>query len=299
MEDTKNAVAAGRTPVILTRYKEQAKYLYDHLSRAADHVFLLYGDNSDKENSQIRRNLKDVPRGQSLILIATGQKIGEGFDYPRLDTLMLAAPVSFAGRLEQYIGRLNRDYEGKEDVIVYDYVDPHIRVFENMYAKRLRAYRRVGYTIISNPILDKQTANAIYDAGNYTEVFEQNLVEAEKRIIVSSPEISQDKIARFLDVVWSRQEAGCSVIVITRDPETSSFGSAEYSYGMVRQLQDAGVLVLLKEDVAEHFAVIDEELVWHGGMNLLGKEDAWDNLMRIKSAEVAEELVEMGMGTKA
>lgn len=212
---------------------------------------------------------------------------------------MLAAPVSFAGRLEQYIGRLNRDYEGKEDVIVYDYVDPHIRVFENMYAKRLRAYRRVGYTIISNPILDKQTANAIYDAGNYTEVFEQDLVEAEKRIIVSSPEISQDKIARFLDVVWSRQEAGCSVIVITRDPETSSFGSAEYSYGMVRQLQDAGVLVLLKEDVAEHFAVIDEELVWHGGMNLLGKEDAWDNLMRIKSAEVAEELVEMGMGTEA
>ena len=299
MEDTKNAVAAGRTPVILTRYKEQAKYLYDHLSRAADHVFLLYGDNSDKENSQIRRNLKDVPRSQSLILIATGQKIGEGFDYPRLDTLMLAAPVSFAGRLEQYIGRLNRDYEGKEDVIVYDYVDPHIRVFENMYAKRLRAYRRVGYTIISNPILDKQTANAIYDAGNYTEVFEQNLVEAEKRIIVSSPEICQDKIARFLYVVRSRQEAGCSVIVITRDPEASSFGSAEYSYGMVRQLQDAGVLVLLKEDVAEHFAVIDEELVWHGGMNLLGKEDAWDNLMRIKSAEVAEELVEMGMGTKA
>ena len=44
-----------------------------------------------------------------MILVATGQKIGEGFDYPRLDTLMLAAPVSFSSRLEQYIGRLNRD----------------------------------------------------------------------------------------------------------------------------------------------------------------------------------------------
>lgn len=108
--------------MILTRYKEQAKYLYDNLQRDADYVFILYGDNSDIENSEVRKRLKEVTRNQSLILVATGQKIGEGFDYPRLDTLMLAAPVSFEGRLEQYIGRLNRDYEGKKEVIVYDYV---------------------------------------------------------------------------------------------------------------------------------------------------------------------------------
>lgn len=167
LEDTRACVKEGRTPVILTRYKEQAKYLYDNLQQDADRVFLLYGGNSDKENSDVRRKLKEVPKGQSLILVATGQKIGEGFDYPRLDTLMLAAPVSFAGRLEQYIGRLNRDYEGKTEVIVYDYVDSHIRVFDNMYAKRLRTYKRTGFQLITNEILSKQTVNAIYDAGKW------------------------------------------------------------------------------------------------------------------------------------
>ena len=73
---------AGRTPVILTRYKEQAKYLYHHLQKDADYVFLLYGDNSDKENTDIRKKLKDVIKAHSLTLVATGQKIGEGFDYP-------------------------------------------------------------------------------------------------------------------------------------------------------------------------------------------------------------------------
>lgn len=43
-------------------------------------------------------------------------------------------------------------------------------------------------------------------------------------------------------------------------------------------------------------AVIDEEVVWHGGMNLLGKEDAWDNLMRIKNYQVAAELLEIAFG---
>ena len=48
----------------------------------------------------------------------------------------------------------------------------------------------------------------------------------------------------------------------------------------------------------EHFALIDDELVWHGGMNLLGKEDVWDNLIRIKSASVAAELLELSLGEK-
>lgn len=298
IEDTRDCVKEGRTPVILTKYKEQARNLYKNLQEDADYVYILYGDNSDKENSSVRQQLKTVPKDKSLILVATGQKIGEGFDYPRLDTLMLAAPVSFAGRLEQYIGRLNRDYEGKQDVIVYDYVDSHIRVFDNMYAKRLRAYKRIGFQLISNRVLTKQTVNAIYDRGNYMDVFERDIVEAEKQIIISSPDITKDKIERFIYIVKVRQEAGCKICVITIEPQNTSYGSPEFCQGLIDIMQENGIQVILKEEIAEHFAVIDDDLVWHGGMNLLGKEDAWDNLMRIKSAQVAAELLEIALENK-
>ena len=65
---------------------------------------------------------------------------------------------------------------------------------------------------------------------------------------------------------------------------------------MINQMKTSGIQVVIKDEVDEHFAVIDEELVWHGGMNLLGKEDVWDNLIRIKSAVVAEELLELFFG---
>ena len=65
---------------------------------------------------------------------------------------------------------------------------------------------------------------------------------------------------------------------------------------MIKQMENAGMQVIVKDEVDEHFAIIDDELVWHGGMNLLGKEDVWDNLMRIKSAPVAEELLELSLG---
>ena len=227
--------------------------------------------------------------------MATGQKIGEGFDYPRLDTLMLAAPVSFSSRLEQYIGRLNRDYDGKKDVIMYDYVDSHIHNFDNMYAKRLRTYKRIGFQLITNHVLSKQTANAIYDSGNYMDIFERDLVEAEKRIIVSSPELTQDKVERFGYLVKLRQEAGVNVTVITIDPQNVSHGSLEFVQSLIMDMQENGIHVIVKDEVIEHFAIIDDDLVWHGGMNLLGKEDAWDNLMRIKSVQAAAELIEIGL----
>jgi len=286
-------VTAGHTPVILTKYKEHAKLLYDELQSSADHVFILYGDNTDKENADIRVSLKEVPKEQSLILLATGQKIGEGFDFPRLDVLMLAAPVSFEGRLEQYVGRLNRDYEGKKAVFVYDYIDSHIRYFDNMYAKRIRTYRKTGFKPWTGEEATKQIANAIYDAGNYVEIFEQDLVEAEKKIVISSPEINIEKIERFIFLVKSKQEAGVQVVVITTESENISYGSPDVCNELVEQLKLAGIIVKLQEEIEEHFAVIDDELVWHGGMNLLGKEDVWDNLMRIKNHQVAAELLEI------
>ena len=297
VNDVIACIAMKQTPVILTRFKEHAKLLYDTLKEEADHVFLLYGDNTDKENADIRVRLKQVTKNESLILVATGQKIGEGFDFPRLDVLMLAAPVSFEGRLEQYVGRLNRDYEGKEAVYVYDYIDAHMRFFNKMYGKRLKTYKRTGFFIWTGDEQTKQIINAIYDSGNYTEKFEQDIVEAEKSIVISSPDIRQDKIDRLLILVKDRQEKGVNVTVITTDPEEVVYGSTDVCYGLIYEMKQVGINVVTKAEVEERFATIDDELVWHGGMNLLGKVDVWDNLMRIKNHQVAAELLEIALGT--
>ena len=118
-------------------------------------------------------------------------------------------------------------------------------------------------------------------------------MEAEKSIVISSPNIRQEKIDRLIDLVKERQEHGVSVTVITTDPEKVLCGNAAMCYELIREVQEVAINVVIKEEVEERFAVIDEELVWHGGMNLLGKEDVWDNLMRIKNHQVAAELLEL------
>lgn len=142
---------------------------------------------------------------------------------------------------------------------------------------------------------DKQVVHAIFDSGNYTEKFEQDLVEAEKSIVISSPNIRQEKIERLISLVKEGQEHGVSVIIITTEPEKIIYGDVNMCYELIREMQNAAINVVKKE-VEERFAVIDDELVWHGGMNLLGKEDVWDNLIRIKNHQVAAELLETALG---
>ena len=93
----------------------------------------------------VRGQIESTSPDQQLIVVATGQYLGEGFDCPQLDTLFLAFPVSFKGRLVQYTGRLMRASEGKTSVRVYDYADVRVPVLRSMHARRLTTYKSLGF----------------------------------------------------------------------------------------------------------------------------------------------------------
>lgn len=291
--DVEQAMVAGRTPVILTKLKKHAELLNKKLQGKADHVFLIYGGQTMKQNQDIKDQMFRVPSNETLILIATGQKIGEGFNFPRLDTLMLAAPVKFEGRLVQYIGRLNRSYEGKKDVMVYDYVDPHIGFFDRQYRNRLKTYRKLGYQVISNPAIEKQNTNTIFNGRDYTEIFERDLIEANREIVISSPGLKRNKVERLIALLKTRQEAGVSVTVITTEPDAVGYGDIIELHILIDEMRRSGINVRTTPDEGEHYAVIDRKLVWHGGMNLLGKADVYDNLIRVENEQAAAELLEI------
>lgn len=158
IRDVADCVQAGRTPVVLTKYVDHAKKLSERLKTYADRLILLTGANGTKARRAQVEELNKVDNSDSLILVGTGSLLGEGFDFPRLDTLFMATPVSGENVVEQYVGRLNRDYDGKENVIVYDYVDSHIPKFDKMYSARMKAYKKIGYELCVNMDGEKQKA---------------------------------------------------------------------------------------------------------------------------------------------
>jgi superfamily II DNA or RNA helicase len=112
--------------------------------------FVLHGRLSKKQRAVLIAALEALPPDAVRVLLATGKLVGEGFDHPPLDTLILAMPISWKGTLQQYAGRLHREQPGKEAVRIIDFVDNGHPALMRMWEKRQRGYRAMGYRIAND-----------------------------------------------------------------------------------------------------------------------------------------------------
>jgi superfamily II DNA or RNA helicase len=143
--DVCQALAEGRRCLILSHWKEHCELLAVGLREHGKTPLVLSGTLGKKTRSAMLRSLQDTPSDKEMLIIATGQYLGEGFDCPQVDTLFLAFPLSFKGKLVQYVGRALRSHEDKSSVRVYDYVDKQVPILRKMYAKREKTYRSLRF----------------------------------------------------------------------------------------------------------------------------------------------------------
>jgi superfamily II DNA or RNA helicase len=285
--DALDAIKTGRTPIILTHRKAHVLRLFDMLNCLTDtHILTLVGTNSVKQKKQTMEFLENAPQDKPFIIIATGKYVGEGFDYPRLDTLLLASPIAWKGTLSQYAGRLHREYPGKQNVMIYDYVDIQIPVLERMYHKRLTGYAQIGYkTLAAYNQPDK--INMIYDANNFVEVMKNDLAGAKKEILIVSPFLRHKRIDAIIGWFAKPLQADVSITIITRPAESYKI---PYSIKACIAYLQSFFKVVTKPNIHQKFIVIDNRLVWYGSINLLSYGSSEESIMRLESSELAAEL---------
>jgi hypothetical protein len=154
LTDIMRLLEEGRSPLIISDRTEHIEELSQNLREHSDTpVYILKGSVGKKERGRIFDSLREhISSGSTYCLFATGSLLGEGFDLPELDTMVITMPISFKGRLTQYVGRLHRQNSpGKKEIVVYDYVDTCSGMTISMFKKRLSAYRKLGYAAMYNP----------------------------------------------------------------------------------------------------------------------------------------------------
>jgi superfamily II DNA or RNA helicase len=144
-----DAFRQGRKVLALTERTEHIDAIRTALADQVPEPFVLHGRMSKKQRAALIAALDALSPDAPRVLLATGKLVGEGFDHPPLDTLVLAMPVSWKGTLQQYAGRLHREHASKTDVRIIDFVDTGHPALLRMWDKRQRGYRAMGYRIDS------------------------------------------------------------------------------------------------------------------------------------------------------
>lgn len=227
--------------------------------------------------------LQSIPPSEPLVIVATGKYVGEGFDYARLDTLFLVSPVAWKGIVAQYAGRLHREYEGKKDVQIYDYIDIRVPVCESMYRKRLKGYASIGYRIRNNEMFDSlfPTTDVIYDGHSFESPFISDLAKAKQSLVISCPRMNIGSHSRIVERLTDLAANGIEIVLYTREDNDDT-----------HRLQHQGISVIIKEHLSLHAAIIDKSIIWYGSVNILGFHSIEDNLIRFRNPEIANSLLE-------
>ena len=143
--DVTGAADEGRTCLVLTQRTGHIDDIQQRLQATGCDVHVLKGGLGKKAIAAVHEAMAAPRTDAGIVVVATGSYLGEGFDWPELDTLFLAFPIAFKGRVVQYVGRLLRAHGDKQNVELHDYVDEHVPVLARMHTKRLPAYKTLGF----------------------------------------------------------------------------------------------------------------------------------------------------------
>lgn len=290
VQDIIKCIEEGGHPIVLTERTEHVEILGNLLSSSDIECILLTGKLSNKERKQAFDRI--CSHREKQVIIATGKLVGEGFDQPSLDTLFLVMPISWKGTVVQYVGRLHRSIEGKNEVRVYDYVDVRVGILENMYHKRLKGYRSVGYSIKTSTQVETDES-FFYNYSDALKNIQVDLVNANSSFIVSMPKINMNKLLEWKEMFQKRASDGVRIMVITNDADFSKKYELLSFEESVSDIGLYGIDIKLVQEQCPKMILIDDKIAWFGDLNIFGYSDASASSMRLTDKLMINELVDV------
>ncbi len=260
-DDIAEAYHDGRNIIVFTRRVKQNNAIAQCLDARLIPCIVMESGMRDSERAGL---LDDVRRKEHApVIIATDQLLGEGVDIPNMDTLFLASPYMQERVMVQCAGRIARQWEGKQETRIHDYVDFLIPCMDHMFSRRVREYRRMGY--IEKGGVGRPSVRQLYHEDDFIECLIADLSKAISSIVISSPfPVASKSSARILESAVEAMERGVEFELRLSYSRLSEAAAARTKALLLR----LGIKAVELEH-ALAFVVIDESISWYGELDVM------------------------------
>ena len=163
-------------------------------------------------------------------------------------------------------------------------------MLERMYQKRLNGYASMGYKAKAEDITS-DSLDIIFHKDNFLSVFNKDIVDSKKEIIIVSPFVRQRRTHQMLQHLKNSTAKHIRIVVVTRPKEDYKPKDHIVLQRALDLLTNSGISIVYKTNIHQKFAIMDQKVVWYGSINLLSYGNAQESIMRIESSNIANELM--------
>lgn len=171
-------------------------------------------------------------------------------------------PFKWKGLLSQYVGRIQREFEGKNKVIVYDYVDIKCRKFANQFQHRLKEYKKEEFLIEQNA----EKVDFIFSYNNYRKQLESDIKNANEVTFMFNY-FNKNVLERLIELNKN--------IKIVTDCELE----VNENFTKIHTQLNA--------------VIIDKRIIWYGGINPFAYAPKDGTILRIDDNEYANDILNL------
>ena len=135
------------------------------------------------------------------------------------------------------------------------------------------------------------TSSDLYDQATFYKAFLRDLRNAKSHVIIESPFITKKRMNLLFPTLISLRHKGVRIIVNTKPLEEHTLPYRNQAIHAIGVMQDLGIEVLRTVGHHRKLAIIDNDILWEGSLNILSQNDSCEVMRRIKSVVAVKEMV--------
>ncbi|MCB9964940.1 MAG: AAA family ATPase [Rhodospirillales bacterium] len=144
-------------------------------------------------------------------------------------------------------------------------------------------------------VFDVHEPNTLHSEQSFYPALAADLKKATSSIVIFSAFATPDGLYRWFPLFSECLQKGVKIRIVTRtlDNQTGSEANKDELVGLLPLLRQSGIVFEMRPLPHEKVIVIDDEIVWHGSLNMLSQNKSNEVMTRTTSSSFAKEMLSM------
>ncbi len=131
----------------------------------------------------------------------------------------------------------------------------------------------------------------LYNEQSFYSAFIADVNRARALLIIESPFITRKRMRLLYPTLKRAARRGVYIVINTRDPQFHDAFMGQQALDAIAWLQELDITVLRTGGLHRKVAIIDNQILWEGSLNILSQSESCEVMRRSESVHLVSDMI--------